>query len=145
MPDSLLDLWADFDVEHTEELLTRPRHMVSAIVRGMVFLPPPPAKSARVLIRREMKLASTERGWQSLVMRLEAAWVAEFFLARDPAHQGRDARSDSEAEAYRAYEAASWPRFARKAASFPGRPLGGSVDEVAERLSSMWEYVRSAH
>ena len=124
--DRLLDLWIDYDADQAHTLATGGMNVLVAIVRGAVELPPRPQEAQRVAVRRMAKGMSSETGWSSLVMELERAWVGEFFSAR-PARDNMDRRSDEQAEAERAAEAAAWPEVAERAVSFPGAPLGTKV------------------
>lgn len=134
--DRLLDLWMDYTAEQASTLLSAPRGAVAAIVLDAAALTPSPRPAKRVAVRRLAKNLSARKGWASLVMRLEDAWVAEFFSARFETDK-HDLRSDDEAERERAERAAGWLPAVELALAFPGAPFGPSVrdaDDVAAWL-----------
>lgn len=124
--DRLLDLWADYTSDQAAALLSAPVDAVTAIVADAAAFTPRPRPAKRVAIRRLAKILSDRKGWPSLVMRLERAWVAEHFSARYDT-DAQDPRTDEEAEAERRADAADWPAAAEAALTFPGRPFGPSV------------------
>ena len=135
----LLDLWLDYTPSRSEALLGADPQKLESIVRGVAMFPPRPQEAERIAVRRAAKAASERRGWPSLVMVLERAWVAEFFDAR-PAHDNMDRRTDAEAEADRAADAEKWEDAAALVLAFPGSPAGADAttpSDVARWLGGL--------
>lgn len=125
--DRLLDLWMDYTAEQATTLLAAPAEAVLAIAVEAAAYPARPREGKRVAVRRMLKDLTIYRGWPSTVMRLERAWVAEFF---DAHCEGAVASAGFDAEEARAADAADWPAAAQAALTFPGRPFGPSVTSV---------------
>lgn len=124
----LLDLWMEFTADQATTLLSAPTDAVPVIAREAAAFPPRPRESKRVAVRRLLKNLTVYKRWPSMVMRLEKAWVAEFF----DSHCEGDLHVDADVEAERAQDAADWPAAAAAALAFPGRPFGPQVRTEAD-------------
>lgn len=139
--DRLLDLWTEFTAERAEALMASRDQIVALMVKDAGIFPPRPKDAHRTGIRHRLRGMSTTRGWGKLVMRLEQAWSAEFFDARNE-HNNSDKRPYDVAEADRVTEAADWVDAAREALMFDGRPLRArSIEQVADRIFGLYDEV----
>jgi len=126
--DRLLDLWMDYTADQANALLEAHAEAATLIVKEAAAFPARPSDAKRVAVRRLLKNLIIYRGWPSLVMRLEKAWVAEFF---DSNCDG-EAITDISSEEERVEAAADWADAATAALQFPGRPLGLQVRTVVD-------------
>jgi len=142
--DRLLDLWMDYSYEQARTLLAATDQTLVAIARGYIVYPPQPTEAERIAVRKIAKAATSTKGWFTIVMQLESAWVAEHFSSRSQGNHV-DRRSDSEAEAERAAAARHWPAAVQRALEHPGAPAGAArdADGIVAWLNTILALVRA--
>jgi hypothetical protein len=138
----MLSLWDDFEPEHLESLMVRPAKAAHIILLEALTLAAKPPREVVRAMTREVLATWPEKDWAMAVDGLVASFLA---TCTEPVSAFDDTNGEATKEAKRAAAlelSRRWPVVASRVASFRGAPLGSSLEQVGERMRSIFEEER---
>lgn len=119
-------MWESFTRTQLNRLVEASEACLMVLVSAALAPRPRPNRTVLAAHRRSLKQMLGCRGWPSLMDRLQAAWLREFFSAQ--------ADYDQKSQVDPAPGSPSWEAICAEVVKFPGNPLGGCATEIDQTL-----------
>ncbi|WP_159600033.1 hypothetical protein [Agromyces humi] len=142
--DRLLGLWDDFTAEQAEDLAEYRPGFAHTVALAAVMLSPKPSRDVVNQAVKIVTMASVNEDWESHANALVQSWVARE-CSPFSEFKSKSRGDENEQLAQHKMAAAAWPELAKTAADWHKQPLGGTVDEVRDRIGRIFTSVDPAN
>ena len=119
-------MWASYSREQLLRMQDIHERCILVLVQSALSPRPRPGRGVLQAHRRQMKQTCNKRGWSSLMNRLQAAWLAEYFAVCADYGFNRNTDADRIPE--------PWTEICEIVAEFVGCPLGTTPGEIDNSL-----------
>lgn len=119
-------MWDSYTRSQLHRLTEASEACLKVLVSAALAPRPRPGRAVLAAHRKYLKQMLDCRGWPSLIDRLQAAWLREFFAAQSD--------YDQKSQVKYAPGSPSWEAVCAEVVEFPGNPLGGCAMEIDQSL-----------